>query len=103
MPVTCQETFTPGLLVLMMKLRLAISAATQACAGLADGRQLIPEIRVERFEPTGHRHDGGAAAVGDDIAIVDVHHVRRFDERVVEVFVGGIERMIDFEGAPGLC
>jgi hypothetical protein len=37
--------------------------------------------------------DGRAAAVGDDIAIVDIHPVRRLDERAVEVFVAGIERM----------
>ena len=40
--------------------------------GLADGRHLIPKIRIKRFEPTGHRYDGGAAAVGDDRAVVNV-------------------------------
>src|ERR1700691_231526 len=70
---------------------------------LPDDRQLIAEIRIERFEPIWHRHDGSVAGVGDDCAVVNVLHVRRFDEGVVEVFVGGIERMIDFEGASGFA
>ena len=69
---------------------------------LADDGELITEIRVESFKPCGHRDDGRATAVGNDVAIVDVHHVGRFDEGMVEVFVSGIEGMVDFEGSSRL-
>src|SRR5882757_1798998 len=40
--------------------------------------------------------------VGGRGAVVDVHHVRRLDERVVEVFVSRILRMVDLERAAAL-
>ena len=70
---------------------------------MADCRQLIAEIGVERLEPRGHADGGCAAAVGNDVAVVNVHHVGRFDERVVEIFVGGVEGMIDLESAAGFA
>src|ERR1700733_318391 len=70
---------------------------------LADHRQLITEIGVESLEPRGHGDDGCATAVGDHVAVVDVHHVGRFDEGVVEIFVRGIEWMIDLKGAAGFA
>jgi hypothetical protein len=68
---------------------------------LADYRELIAKIRVQRFEPRGHGDDGRTAAIRDRIAVVDVHHVGRFDEGVVEILVSRIERMIDLERAAG--
>src|SRR5208282_5904327 len=35
-------------------------------------------------------------------AVVNVHHVGRFDEGVVEILVGGIERVVDLERARAL-
>jgi hypothetical protein len=66
---------------------------------LADHGELIAEIRVKSLEPRGHADDGRAAAVGDDVSVVDVHHVGRFDEGVVELLIRRIERMIDLKGA----
>src|SRR5580698_6382940 len=72
-------------------------------SGLADGCELIAEFGVQSLEPHGHADDGCAAAVGDGIAVIDIHHVGRFDEGMVEVFIRGIERMIDLEGTTGLA
>src|SRR3984885_4088333 len=66
---------------------------------LADHRELITEIRVESLEPCGHADDGCAAAIGDDGAVVDILHIGRFDEGVVQILVGGVEWMIDLKGA----
>src|SRR5580698_246141 len=68
---------------------------------LADHRELIAEIHIESLEPGRHADDGGSAAIRGDVAVVDVQHVGRLDEGVVEVFVRRIQRMIDFEGAAG--
>ena len=48
------------------------------------------------------RFGRGGAAVEQDHTVVDVHHVGGFDERVVEVLVLRVERMIDFERSAGL-
>src|SRR5580658_4198880 len=69
---------------------------------LADHGELIAKICVESLEPRGHGDDGCAAAIGDDVAVVDVHHVGRFDEGMVEILSRRVERMIDFERAAGL-
>src|SRR5580698_3928151 len=66
---------------------------------LADHGELIAEIGVQCLEPRGHADYGCPAAVGDDSPVVDIHHVGRFDEGVIQVLVSGIQRVIDFEGA----
>src|ERR1700722_2685322 len=66
---------------------------------LADHSELVAKIRVESLEPRGHANDGCAAAIGDDGAVVDVLHVGRFDEGVVQILIGGVEWMIDLKGA----
>jgi len=70
---------------------------------LADHGELIPKIGVQRLEPRGHRHHRCAARVRGDVPVVDVHHVGRFDEGVVEVLISGVERVIDLKGAAGLA
>src|SRR5580698_5328138 len=67
--------------------------------GLADGCELIAKIRIESLKPRGHTHDGRAAPIGDDRAVVDVLHVGRFDEGVVQILIGGVEWMIDLKRA----
>jgi hypothetical protein len=37
------------------------------------------------------------ALPSSSVAVVDVHHVRGLDERVVEIPVRGVERMVDLE------
>src|SRR5580700_12011142 len=69
---------------------------------LADDGELIAEVRIESFKPRGHRYDRRATAIGEHRTVVNVHHVRRFHEGVVEILVGRIERVIDLKGAAGL-
>ncbi len=68
---------------------------------LADDSELIAEIAVQGFKPIRQMNYGIALRIGDHVAVVDVHHVRRFDEGVVEVLIGGIERVIDLERTAG--
>ena len=64
--------------------------------------ELIAEVAVEGFEPFGHVDDSESLRVGGYVAVVDVHHVGRFDEGVIEVLVGGIDGVIDLERAGSL-
>src|SRR3984957_5453224 len=70
---------------------------------LADHGELIAEIGIQSLEPRGHADHRCAAAVGDDVTVIDIHHVGRFDEGMIEIFVRRIERMIDLKGAAGLA
>ena len=63
-----------------------------------DRRELIPGVAVQRAEPVGHADGGFAAFIQSGDAIVDIHHVRRFDGGVREVLVGRIERVVDLQG-----
>lgn len=49
---------------------------------LADHCQLIAKVAVESFEVVGQDYGRHTALIGPDVAVVDVHHVRRFNERV---------------------
>src|SRR5579863_7613608 len=64
---------------------------------LTDDGELVAEIPVEHIEPIWQRDSCQTGAVCGDVAVVNVHHVRRFDEGVVEVLIGRIERVIDME------
>src|SRR5438552_14770818 len=66
---------------------------------LADYRQLIAKISIQSFEPLGQIDNRKPLTISDDVSIVDIHHVRRFHEGVIQVFVGRIEWVIDLEGA----
>jgi putative transposase len=69
--------------------------------GLSERGELIAEIAIQRFEPARHGYNSRAARVGDGVAVIDIHHVRRFDEGVVEVLVGGIRGMVDHKRSAG--
>ena len=43
---------------------------------LAYDRQLIPEIPIKHGEVIRKRYHGGSIGIGDNVAIVDIHHVR---------------------------
>ena len=104
MPVTCQETFTAGLSVRIVK-RLSCDLAPddrRARQGATDDRQLVAEVAVERLEVRRQLDGREALAVGGDVAVVDVHHVRRLDEGVLQVLVRRIERVVDLERAAAL-
>src|SRR5208283_1550395 len=64
---------------------------------LTDYRELITEVSIERLEPIWQGDGCQAGAVRRDVTVVDVFHIRRFHEGVVEVLVFRIERVIDFE------
>src|SRR5579863_3323796 len=64
---------------------------------LTDDGELVAEIPVEHIEPIWQRDSCQTGAVRGDVAVVNVLHVRRFDEGVVEVLIGRIERVIDME------
>src|SRR5262245_7666469 len=66
---------------------------------LADDGELVAEVAIECLEPIRQSHDCIAIRVGSDIAVVNVHHVRRLDEGVVEVPVSGVEWMVYLEGS----
>jgi len=66
---------------------------------LTDDRQLVSEIAIEGFKIVRQDDRGVAVGVGSDIAIIDVHHVRAFDEGVVEELVGRIKRVVNLEPA----
>lgn len=69
---------------------------------LADRCELIAEVAIQRLEILGQGDPDFAIRVHRGDAVVDVHHVGRFDEGVVEIFVSGIERIVDFERAAAL-
>src|SRR5262249_37230280 len=62
---------------------------------LAYYRELVTEVAIESLEPLWQFNDRLAVAVGRDVAVIDIHHVRRFNERMREVFVFGIEGMVN--------
>lgn len=74
---------------ILILLNRAIKAGTASAAP----RPISP-ISGEVF---GQLDEGFAAGIRRHIAVVDVHHVRRFDEGVREIFVFGIKRVIYFE------
>src|SRR5262245_41285517 len=61
---------------------------------LADDCQLVAEIVIESLEVIGEPDCSFAISIGCDVAVIDIHHIGRFDEGVVEVFVGWVEGMI---------
>jgi hypothetical protein len=69
---------------------------------LTDNGELISEIPIQGLKPFGQIDHRDSFAVSGHIAIVDIHHVRRFDERMIEVLVGRIEWVVDLEGTAGL-
>ena len=66
---------------------------------LAQDGELITIVAVEGREVVRQGDGGAAGRVGGDVAVVDVHHVGRLDERMRKEFVLRIERVIDPEVA----
>jgi hypothetical protein len=64
---------------------------------LADRCELIAEVAIQRLEIFGQGDPDVAVGVQRRDTVVDVHHVGRFDERVIEIFIGGVEGIVDFE------
>jgi len=64
---------------------------------LSDHGQLIAEVGVESLKPVRQRHRRLALRIGDDDAVVNVLHLRRFHRGMDQVLVDRIQRMIDFE------
>jgi hypothetical protein len=103
-PVTCHDTRTPGRLVRMVKRLFAISFQSRACVShgaWAEDRHVIPGA-VQGLEPFRKLDRRKSSAIRPDDAVVDVHHLGRLDERVLQVLVRGVERMVDPERACAL-
>jgi hypothetical protein len=64
---------------------------------LSQDRELIAEVAVEGFEPVGQGDDRIARRVCNHVAVVDVHHIGRLHERVIEVLVRRIKRIVNLE------
>jgi hypothetical protein len=74
-------------------------AAHDGLGELSDHRELVAEVAVESFEPVRQGHNRSALGIRRRIAVLDVHHIRRFDERMIEALVRRIERVVDLERA----
>src|SRR5579864_3539356 len=70
---------------------------------LADYRKLVAEVAVQRLEPVGQCDHGHTRRIGGDIAVVYIHHVRRLDKGMVEIFVLGVKRVIDLKASTRLA
>src|SRR5580700_11937985 len=68
---------------------------------LTDHRELVTEISIERLEPIWQSDGCQARAVRRDVAVIDVLHVRRLHERMIEVLICRIERVVDLERTTG--
>src|SRR5215472_17706108 len=75
----------------------------QARLRSANRRQLIAEVAVERLEVLRKLDPRLPARIEACDAVVDVHHVRRFDKGVRQIFVGGVERIVNLERAAQLA
>src|SRR6516165_291455 len=64
----------------------------------SDTGELVAKVAVDGPEPIGKRDHCFTVGVKHHVAVVNVQHVGRFHERVIEVFVRGIQRMVDLEG-----
>src|SRR3984885_1495883 len=62
---------------------------------LANNRQLVAEICFLGLEPVGQRHCRIRLRIGDDVAGVDIHHLRRLHRSMSQILIGGVEWMID--------
>src|SRR5947207_2573371 len=71
-------------------------------ARCANCSELITEVAVELAEPLRQGDGDFALSVGGYRAVIDILHVRRLDERVVEIFVSRIERVVYLERTTGL-
>src|SRR5260370_15220230 len=63
----------------------------------ANSRELVAEVLVQRLEVIRQCHPGLAFAVDGHHTIVDVFHLGRFNRGMIEVLVGGIKRIVNFE------
>src|SRR5215470_20202757 len=70
---------------------------------LADARELIAKILVQRFEIVRQLHQSPAVLIKSRSPLVDIFHIWRLYERVFEELVGRVEWMRDLEAAAGFC
>src|ERR1044071_1317009 len=66
---------------------------------LADDRELVAKVTIERLKVVRQFNRGFSAGIGDRIAVVDVFHVGRLDKRVIEILIFGVERVVNLERA----
>jgi hypothetical protein len=71
------------------------------CRG-SDWRQLVTESLIERLKPIRKHYDSLALGVQDGDPVVNIFHFRRLNERVVQVLVCRVHRMVDTEATARL-
>jgi hypothetical protein len=69
---------------------------------LANDRQLVAVITVERGEVIGQLYGRLAPVIGGDVAVVDVQHLWRLDEGMREVLVRRVKRVVNLKTAAPL-
>ncbi len=75
-------------------------ASTDDCLReLAYNGEFVTKVAILIFRTRPAIDCGRPAAVGNDVAVLYIDHVTPLDERVIEVLVGGIEGVVDFERA----
>ena len=95
-PVTCHDTVIWGWSVLITNVLSLTSRSTAANENKSSNdRQLIAIISIQRLEVMGQPSCGPAICIGNHIAVVNIHHIGRLDGRMVKIFVGGVERMVN--------
>ena len=98
MPVTCHET--DARFARLNDKAIVFDLAQDDCLReLAQDCKLIAVIAVERFEVFGQLNNGEATSVDCHVAVVDILHIGRLDERVIEVLVFRVEWVVYLERA----
>src|SRR5262245_45311106 len=69
----------------------------------ADDGELVTKVLIQGFKPIRQNDGGVALGIRRGGAVIDVHHVRRFHERMREVLVLRVERVVDLERAAAFC
>src|SRR5262249_26435056 len=69
----------------------------------ADDGELVTKVLIQGFKPIGQNDGGVALSICRGGAVIDVHHVRRFHERMREVLVLRVERVVNLERAAAFC
>jgi hypothetical protein len=59
--------------------------------------QLVSKILIKRVKPVWQRDHRLPVVVQHRNTVIEVLHIGRFDERVIEIFILRIQRMVDVE------
>src|ERR1043165_2349966 len=63
----------------------------------SDHRELVVEVLIQRIEIGWHCNSSISVSISNNVAVVDVHHIRTLHEGMIEILVGRIKRMVNLE------